>query len=96
MSTSSTVTTLVEMDLTLGDDIDIRNQICILVTTQGDSTPLGPSSFKEEDVVRLCIKLGQKHPEGVLQLLDTDVLLAFQHNTNMMAATCCLTAAKVW
>ena len=51
------------MDLTLGNDIDIRNWICILVATWGDGTPLGPSSFKEQDVVKLCFRLGQEHPK---------------------------------
>ena len=70
MSTSSAVTTLVEMDLTLGDNIDIGNKICVLVVTRGNGTLLDPSSFKEQDVVELCIRLGQKHPEGLFQLLD--------------------------
>ena len=84
------VTTLVEMYLTLG------NQIYILVAAQGDSTLLVPNSFKEQDVVRLCIGLGQEHPEGVLKLSDTVTVLAFQCNTNIMAVMCYLTAAKVW
>ena len=58
MFTSSMVTASVEMDLALGHDIDIGNQICVLVTMQGDSTPLGPSSFKEWNMVKLCIGLG--------------------------------------
>ena len=68
MSNASMVTTSVELDQTLGDDTEIANWICILVATQGDGTPLCPTSFKEEDVVELCIGLGQEHPEGVLQL----------------------------
>ena len=93
MSTSSIATTLAEIDPTLGDEIDIGNQICILVTTWGDSTPLGPTSFEEEDV-KLCVRLGQEHPDCVLQLLDTEAFLAFQHDTDMMPALCHLTAAK--
>ena len=68
MLTTSTVTPSVEMDPTLGDEIDTGNQICILVATQGDDTPLCPSSFKEEDVFELCIGVGQEHPGGVLKL----------------------------
>ena len=62
MSTSSTVTASAEMDLTQGNNIDMGNQICVLVTTQGDSTLLSSSSFKEQHVVKLCIGLGQEHP----------------------------------
>ena len=59
------------MDPTLGNDIDIGNQICVLVATQGDGTPLCPTSFNEKDTVELCIGLGQEHPEGMLQLSHT-------------------------
>ena len=96
MSTSSTVIVVVEMDLTLGNDIDIGNQICILVATQGDGTLLGPSSLKEQHIVELCIRIDQKHPKGVLQLLETESVLAFWCNTNMMATKCYLTVVKVW
>ena len=71
------VTTSAEIDLTLGDDTKIGNQICILVATQGNGTPLCPSSFKEENTVELFVGLGQEHQEGVLQLLDTETVLAF-------------------
>ena len=83
MSTSSMATALAEMDLTLGSDIGIGNWICILVAIWGNSSPLGPSSFKEQDSVELCLGLGHGHPKVVLQLLDTDVVLAFQYDTNM-------------
>ena len=53
MSTMPMVTTSVEMDLTVGDDTEIANQICILIATQGDGTLLCPSSFKEEHAVEL-------------------------------------------
>ena len=65
------------MDPTLGDNTEIANQICILVATQCNGTPLCPTSFGEEDVVKMCIGLGQEHPEGVLWLSDTQMVLAF-------------------
>ena len=65
------------MDPTLANDIDIGNWICILLTMQGDGTPLGPRSFKEWNMVKLCVGLGLEHPKGVLQLLDTEAVLAF-------------------
>ena len=52
-----------EIDLTLGDDTNIGNQICILFATQGAGTVLCPSSFKEENAVELCEGLGQEHPD---------------------------------
>ena len=69
--------------------------MCILVTIQGDDTQLGPSSFKEEDVVELCIGVGQEYAVGVLWLPDTEAVLASKCDTNMMAMMCCLTAAKI-
>ena len=42
------------------------------------------------------IGLGQEHPDGVLQLSDTKAVLAFQHETNMIATMHYLTAAMVW
>ena len=57
----------VEMDQALSDNIDIRNQICILVAPQGNGTLLGSSSFREQDMVKLCIRVGQEHPKGVPQ-----------------------------
>ena len=83
MSTLSMVTASAEMDPTLCNDIDIGNQICILVATQGNSTLLNPSSFKEDNAVELCIGLGQEHPEGVCLLLDTEAVLAFWCESNL-------------
>ena len=65
------VTALAEMDPTLCDGIDIVNQICILAATWDDGTQLSSSSFKEENLVNLCIGLGQEHPGSVLQFSDT-------------------------
>ena len=67
----------------------------MLVTVQGDATPLVPISFGEEDVIELCIGLGQEHLEGVLWLLDTKMVLAFSFGSNMMATSCCFAVAMV-
>ena len=85
------------MDQALGNDIDIgKPKSAYWFATQGDGTLLGPNSFKEQDVVKLWIGLGQEHPDGLLQLSDTEVVQAFQSDTNVMAVMCHLTAAKVW
>ena len=96
MSTASTVTTSAVCDSTLGDEHKIANCICILVATQGDSTPFPHDSFQEEDLVELCIGLSQTHPEGVLQLLETEAVLTFQSTSEMMAAVYPFGAAMVW
>ena len=96
MSTSSMVTVSVKMYLTLCNCINIGNQICILIATQGDGTLLCPSSFREEDIAELCVGLAQEHPRGVLWLFDTEAVLAFQCQSNMMAPKCHLTVAMIW
>ena len=77
MSTASIVTALAVRDLTLDDENDIVNHMCILAATQGKGTLFHSNSFQEEDIVELCIGLGQAHPEDVLQLSDTKMVLAF-------------------
>ena len=96
MSTTSIVTTLVVRDLTLSNQLEIVNCICILVATQGDGTPFSPDSFQEEDMVELCIGLGQAHPEVVLWLLNTKMVLMFQSGSKIMAVMCLFTSTIVW
>ena len=90
------MTTSAAVDPTLGDEIDVGNWICVLVVTQCNDIPLCPSSFKEKDVVTLCVGVGQEHPEGVLKLSDTKVVLRFICEPEMMAAMHCLNAATIW
>ena len=72
------------------------NCICILAATQGDGTSLCPDSFQEENIVKLCIGLGQAHPEGVLWLLDTEIILTFWSSSKMSATMCLFTVAMDW
>ena len=44
-------------DSTLGYGHEIVNHICILVATQGNGTLFPHDSFKEEDLVELCVGL---------------------------------------
>ena len=62
---------------TLGNTHDLANPICILVATHGDGIPFLPNSFQEEDLVELCMHMGQAHPDGVVWILETKALLAF-------------------
>ena len=77
MSTTSTATASAVHDSTLGDEHEIANHICILVATCVDGTLFSPDSFQEEDLIELCMGLGQAHLEGVLQILQTEAVLAF-------------------
>ena len=66
ISATSTVTALAVRDLTLGDECEIANGICILAATQGNGTSFCSDFFWEEDMVKLCVGLGQANLETVL------------------------------
>ena len=83
----SMVTTSAELDPTLSDNAAIATQIWELVASLGNGNPLDPTSFGEEDVIELCIGLGQEHSKGVLRILDTKMVVAFSSSPNMMAAS---------
>ena len=86
MSITSTATISAVHDPTLCNDHYLANHICNLVATHGNGTLFSHDSFQEEDLVELCIGLGQAHPDGVLQISETKALLAFWCTTKMMAA----------
>ena len=52
--------------------------------------------LERRDVIKLCIGLGKEHPEGVLWLLDTETVLAFLSDSNMMATLHYFSAAMGW
>ena len=65
MSTTSTATNSVAHDHTIGDDPDLVNHICILTIARVDGTPFHANPLQEEDIVKLCVGMGQAHPNGV-------------------------------
>ena len=95
ISLSSMVTALVEVNPTLGDEIDTRNQISVLVAFQCDDMPLCPSSSRQEDVVELCKKIGKEHPEDVLKLSVTKLVPGFKCECHIMATMCHLNVATI-
>ena len=46
--------------------------------------------------MELCVGLGQTHPDGVFQILETKALLVIHSTTEMMTTTCLLGVAMVW
>ena len=77
MSTTSTATASAAHDCTLGDDPKLLNNMCVLVIARGDGTPFDTASIHKEDIIELCVKVGQTHPKGVLQLLVTESVILF-------------------
>ena len=90
------MTASMEPDLTLGDDDEIANQICMLVTTHVDGTTLCPTLFHQEDMVAMCEGLGQECPKGVLQLMEMETVLTFWSDSDMMTTMCWLAVATIW
>ena len=87
MSTASTVTTSVACNLTLGNEHEIANHICILVATQSDGTPFPHYSFQEEDLMELCMGLGQAHMDCVLWLWEPKAVITFWSTSELTAVT---------
>ena len=66
MSTTSTVTALVVHDHTLGNEAELLNCMCTLLLAKGNGTPFNATSMQEEDIIELCVEVGQTHPKGML------------------------------
>ena len=96
MFTTSTTTSLVVCDHTLGKEPDLANHMCVLIVARGDGTLFDADSLLEEGIGELCIGMGQVHPDGVLWLMAVELVVAFQSSREMLAAVCLITMATVW
>ena len=92
----STTTALAAHDHTLGDNPDLLNCMCVLAIARGDDTPFDVYSLQGEDIVELCVKVGQAHPECVLWLLGTESVAAFQSSKEMLAWAYLVSKAMAW
>ena len=93
MSTMSTATASVAHDCIPGDEVGLLNQMCVLVLTRCDGTPSDVTSKQEEDIIEICIELGQTHPKGVLQFLVTESVVLFHSMDKMLVMACEITKA---
>ena len=53
-----------------------------------DGTPLDVTSVLEEDIVKICIRLGHIHPMGVLHYSVSESFILFHLVDDMQCATC--------
>ena len=83
MSTTSTVTTLVAHNHIPDNKVKPLNHMHVLILTRSDGTPFDPASIQEEDIIELCIELGQTHPKGVLWYSVTESVVLF-HSVDKM------------
>ena len=83
-------------DHTLGNESKLLNLMCVLVLDRGNGTQFNATHIQEEDIVELCVEVGQTHPEGVLQLSVTESVILFQSSDKMLLAACRVTKAMAW
>ena len=93
MSTTNTATTLVAHDHIPGDEIELLNQMCVLVLTRGDGTLLDAATI-QEDIIELCVEMGQTHPKVMLQFLVTKSVVLFCSGNEMLSW--CMESPKSW
>ena len=53
-----------------------------------DGTLFDVTSVLEEDIIKICIRLGHIHPVGVLHYSATELIILFSSADNMQHATC--------
>ena len=71
-----------------GNELELLNCMCVLVLTRNDGTLFDAAFIQEEDIIELCIELGQTHPkcvlwysvtESVVLLHSADEMLVMEH-----------------
>ena len=62
LSTMSTLTASVTHDHTPGNKTELLNHMFVLVLVRSDGTLFDATSIQEEDIVELCVEVGQTHP----------------------------------
>ena len=75
---------------------ELGSRMCVLIATKFNDTPLCSGSFREEDVIELCIKIGHECPKSVLWLSDTEVMPEFKCAFDMVDVTCQLSMVITW
>ena len=92
----STITALVACDHSLGNDPGLLNCMCVLTIAMADGTPFDAGSLQGENIVELCVEVGQAHPKGVLWVLVMELVIAFQFSKEMLATGRLVTKATAW
>ena len=96
MSTTSTATTSAAHDHTVGSDSKLLNCMCVLAIARDDGTLFDPTSVQEEDIIELCVKVGQAHPKGVPWLSAMELVIVFWSSEEMLSTACMVTKATAW
>ena len=84
MSTTSSVTSLAACNCIPGNEIELLNHICVLVLSRGNSPPFDATSIQEQNIIEICIWLGQTHPKGVLWYSVVESVILLQSVEEML------------
>ena len=85
---TSTMTTSVARDHIPSNVAGLSNHMCIFVSTRGDGTLFNASSIMEEDVIKICIRLGHTHSERVLQYFTIKLVVLFHTADKLQIMEC--------
>ena len=81
-----TATTSAAYDCILDNEVELLNEMCVLLLTRGDGTPFDVASLQEEDLIQLCIDMGQTHPKGLVWFLATELVVLFHSVDEILVA----------
>ena len=86
MSTSSSPTAS-GRDHVPSDDPHLKAKMCMFIIMWKDGTPFNVTSVTEEDIVEICVTLGDTHPLGVLWYSATELVALFHMTEEMQRAS---------
>ena len=92
----STTSASVAHDHTHSNDSNVANCKCVLTIARCDGTLFNADSLLEEDIIELCVGMGQVHCNGILQLMATESVTAFHSSEEMLAVAHLIMSATVW
>ena len=85
MSTTSSATAS-GRDYVPSDESSLKSGMCFFVITRRNGTLLDATSVTEEDIIKMCIKMGHTHPLGVLYYSMMELVALF-HSAEEMQCT---------
>ena len=95
MLTMSSTTASVVRDWVPTDEANLHARMCIFNLDKKDGTPFDVTSILEEDIIKICTRLGYTHNMGVLHYLATKSIILFWSADDIQHATCRASKAMV-
>ena len=96
MSITSSATAS-DRDCAPSDESNLKSRMCLFVVTWKDGTPLDATSVAEEDIIKMCIKMGHTHLLGVLHYFTMESAPLFHSTEDMQCTTHgAIKATELW